>query len=87
VENESEIDEQTRVSLPVSSWYQVIIVIGTVLFCYFSLKAELGSTTMQTNKNAQDLANLQEQFFDLKLELISISSDLKFLRNSVEKKR
>lgn len=84
---ENEIDNQTKISLPISSWYQVMVVIGTILFCYFSLKSDLSSTTVQTNKNAQDFVNLQGQFFDMKLNLNEISSDLKYLRKSIEKER
>lgn len=75
-----ELTEKTTLKLPVSSWWQLFLVVATFLTCYFNLQAMVQRTKEQSEKNAIDIVQTQSTMIEMKMDVKSIADDLKYFR-------
>lgn len=75
------LGEATRIQLSVSSWFHVILLIITIVSCYFGLQASISNALQQTAKNTADIVAVQTEQVTMKMQVQQILDDLKYFHS------
>lgn len=55
------ISERTRVSITLSSWWHIVLVITTIMFWGFEIKDAIDKDREQSQQNHTDILKIQEE--------------------------
>lgn len=74
------LSEATRIQLSVSSWLHVVLLIITIVSCYFGLQASISNAVQTSAKNTADILAVQQEQFGQKMQMQQVLDDLKYFR-------
>ncbi len=78
------INENARVSLSISSWWHVAVIIGTIFFCYFGLKAQVDKAIDQSSTAASQSQRNNDQIMQMQGDIRAINDNVGWFRKQYE---
>lgn len=83
--SDSPLTEKTQISLTISSWWHVVIIVGTIIACYFGLQAKTDEALSMSRDTAAKQAILSDQLHGLQMNIQSITDNVKYFREQYER--
>lgn len=81
------ITDQTKVALPIASWWHLAIVVGTIVGVYIAMRGDISAAITQSEHNAQELIMLRDRISDQRYEILKIQEGLGYFRQQYEADR
>lgn len=79
------LDDQTRLTLPVRSWWLVFTFAGIIATGYWSLKADTDAALKLSRDTASKQEALSDQLQSMRLNIQSITDNVKYFREAYER--
>lgn len=78
------INEKTLITLSISSWSHVAVLIATLVGIYFMLRSDVQAATTAGKQNQQDIAIAQGVIQEMRMDVRSIQENLNWFRKQYE---
>lgn len=80
----SELNEKTKVAMPIASWWHLLIIVGTILFAYFGMKGDISAALGQSQRNQTEIVEMRQKIDALRMDQAEIKSGLGYFRQQYE---
>lgn len=79
------LTEKSSIKLTISSWYHVIVILGTIIGLYFAVRGDVQAAVTIGSQNAQDLKNAQESIVQMRMDIRRVSDNVDWFRQQYER--
>lgn len=80
-----QISEKTSISLTITSWWHVAVILTVVVGCYFGLKADTDKAIALSNATAEQQKITAEKVNSMQMDIRSVADDVKWFRSQYER--
>ncbi len=79
------INEDTKFSLAISSWWHVVVIVAVILGCYFGLKADTDKAVAMSMATSEAQKEQAVQVNQMQMNIQSVADDVKWFRQTYER--
>jgi len=79
------INEKTSISLSISSWWHVVVIVGFMVACYYGLEARADEAVRLSQTTAAEQKTTQEKVNSMQMDIRSVADDVKWFRQQYER--
>lgn len=79
------ISEKTSISLTISSWWQVMVIVAFMVACYYGLEAKADQAVKLSESTASEQRATQEKVNSMQMDIRSVADDVKWFRQQYER--
>lgn len=79
------LNEKTPISLTISSWWQVVVILSVVVSCYFGLQAKTDEALRLGKENAAKQEEFAKDISTLQRNIQSITDNVLYFRETYER--
>lgn len=80
----STISEQTKIVLPLMSWWQLAVLIVALAGLYFGMKGDISNAVEQSTKNAAEMTEVRKRMDELWREQLEMKYNVNTFKNQYE---
>lgn len=84
IEDDEEQGGRNTLKFPVTSWIHVILIIVTIISCYFGLSSSITSAVAQTAKNTTDITVIQGAIQGIEMSNQKMEDDLTYFHKQYD---
>lgn len=79
------LTDKSTIKLTISSWYHVLVILGTIIGLYFAVRSDVQAAVSLGVSNADQLKAAQESIIQMRMDIRRVSDNVDWFRQQYER--